>query len=678
MEENKNEIGILILDYIFKNEIPKFDKIIIQNKAYDLKDVDDKPIKIRFNDIESEYGTKIIEFSLVFTNKTETFYFEITPGENYGYIFNAKNGITRDIKFLEKINEIKISNDNLVKTDMKRDNNRLLLINFNNDYEFLINGTNYTRQLQTFCDKLSMQVCAVDLKNRILFNKEIFPEAFIPFQLYDDYKDDAKDFLEKIESFMKSRISFNKEKYKEIFIYKNLINIIFLKLNLPTKILENNYNSLKYFTFTYSCCLYYILHDLDEEEKIKELYNYFVKFKKTLENESNLNNYMKIIILIELSIILKEKNDLTKFKNLNFKYYKTKSSESNSPINNAMKFFNDFIDNLNESSPFYYPLLLIDSGIFTYNNDSVYGCGIINDKILKSHLKQIIPEIIIVINDEETLEDEAITNKNLGSIIFNVASPTLSSLKNIEINKTMQDQDLREKIALIIFLTLFHEILGHKKGGFAVKVERVPKSPKIFYDYKKKSILTLVNRNSDSESEKEIKILRKDNSDSGHFLEYFIGECEYGYFSELIEYMILEGINLNFIFDVNLWNEKIEIMRKYIKLKYIIYQYDKKLLDAEKFKNIYEEIQALEVIIKEKNISIDTPQNIITQSKEGIVKNKKIELSSLIKKKKEYKKYENLSYEEMREKIVDSNTPKELRNILIKIILNSFRKTKYL
>lgn len=117
-------------------------------------------------------------------------------------------------------------------------------------------------------------------------------------------------------------------------------------------------------------------------------------------------------------------------------------------------------------------------------------------------------------------------------------------------------------------------------------------------------------------------------------------------------------------------------MRKYIKLKYIIYRYDKKLLDAKKFKNIYEEIQALEVIIKEKNIFIDTPQNIITQSKEeGIVKNKKIELT---KKKKEYKKYENLSYEEMRAKMVDSNTPKELRNILTKIILNSFRKTKYL
>ena len=66
--------------------------------------------------------------------------------------------------------------------------------------------------------------------------------------------------------------------------------------------------------------------------------------------------------------------------------------------------------------------------------------------------------------------------------------------------------------------------------------------------------------------------------------------------------MLLNNINLNFIFDVDMWNKNINIMRNYIRLKYIVYIYDKNLLNKKKYSDIGMEIYELENIIKEKKL----------------------------------------------------------------------------
>ena len=68
--------------------------------------------------------------------------------------------------------------------------------------------------------------------------------------------------------------------------------------------------------------------------------------------------------------------------------------------------------------------------------------------------------------------------------------------------------------------------------------------------------------------------------------------------------MIIGQVNLNLILENKLWNENIEIMRKYLKLKYIIFKFDKNLFPIKKYDNINEEIIALETIIKEKDIKL--------------------------------------------------------------------------
>ena len=91
-----------------------------------------------------------------------------------------------------------------------------------------------------------------------------------------------------------------------------------------------------------------------------------------------------------------------------------------------------------------------------------------------------------------------------------------------------------------------------------------------------------------------INILRdpEAESDAGSFLEYFLGETKNGAFFiySLIEIMLIYEVNLNFVANVELWNERVETLRKYIELKYIEFINDRDSLDCKSFKDINEEI----------------------------------------------------------------------------------------
>jgi hypothetical protein len=380
--------------------------------------------------------------------------------------------------------------------------------------------------------------------------------------------------------------------------------------------------------------------------------------------------------MIEFSYLLESKKKLDNFEKINFSYYNVKLLEEDSPLYNALQFLEKFIEDLNEKSPFIYPLILIDSGNFIFNNKNVYGFGLITKDNLKSHLKNILPDIIIIIDDEETNHEQAITNKALGSVVLNLSSRLLSFLKNIKLDKKIEVKDNNNNITLILFTEFFHELFGHKKGGYSQRTNELLLSPRVFYDEKKRKLLTLVYRNSQFYSNDEIKILRDETQDSGYFLEYFIGECEYGYYSELIEEMIIGQVNLNLILDNKLWNEDIEIMRKYLKFKYITFKFDRNLFPVKKYDNIYEEIVALERIIKE----IDIKLNIIEQNEEEnkeekLIQRKRTEItSSDYTIQKEIEKYEKLSYDEIREKMNSNETSPELRKILFKILMKRIRR----
>ena len=207
------------------------------------------------------------------------------------------------------------------------------------------------------------------------------------------------------------------------------------------------------------------------------------------------------------------------------------------------------------------------------------------------------------------------------------------------------------------------------KSGYSQRTNEILLSPRVFYDKKKRKLLTLVYRNSQFYSNDEIKILRDETQDSEYFLEYFIGECEYGYYSELIEEMIIGQVNLNLILDNKLLNGKIEVIRRYLKLKYIIFKFDRNSLPIKEYDNIYEEIVDLEKILKEKNIKL----NSIKQNEEENRKRTEINLSDY-RIQKDIERFEKLSYDEIREKMNSDETPPELRKILFKVLMKRIRR----
>ena len=98
--------------------------------------------------------------------------------------------------------------------------------------------------------------------------------------------------------------------------------------------------------------------------------------------------------------------------------------------------------------------------------------------------------------------------------------------------------------------------------------------------------------------------------------------------------MLINEVNLNFIANVELWNEKVETLRKYIELKYTVFINARNILDCKSFKDINEEIDYLEQVIKEKKFenqiqSENAPNliyinNIIKKRKELCLSKKRI------------------------------------------------------
>ena len=134
-----------------------------------------------------------------------------------------------------------------------------------------------------------------------------------------------------------------------------------------------------------------------------------------------------------------------------------------------------------------------------------------------------------------------------------------------------------------MILILFHKIFGQKKTGYDSEI----KSPKRFFDEEGKNLMVLRQRNSYEKGENIIKILRNEqtNYDSGYFLEYFFGKCASGFIIDLFEILLFSDVNMSFLYDKQLFNKYINVLRKYVELKYIVFRENKELLNCINCKN---------------------------------------------------------------------------------------------
>ena len=144
--------------------------------------------------------------------------------------------------------------------------------------------------------------------------------------------------------------------------------------------------------------------------------------------------------------------------------------------------------------------------------------------------------------------------------------------------------------------------------------------------------------------------------------------------------MLSNNINLNFILNVDMWNKKIDIMRKYVKFKYLIFKNNKDLLDKGKYNGIEDEIKELEKIIEENKFSLDKKnlknnEDNSVENEEKINQSKKSEfseLSALLK--KEYEKLKNLPNEELQNILISKNTSADIKKLVYDIIFGRMIK----
>ena len=693
----------LILKAIFFQK-EKIKNIIVDGQEYNYQE--EIEALIQFNEIESEIGIKVVKIEIVIEDEKDESFFEIMKDTTIiGYLL-PEIGQTLDIILNEKCTSQNL-NKFSKKTEKKYINldikdNRLLIININRYYELYIDNKNklepnkesiddrknISQKLLYLARGNSTQISIPSINDNIYFYKEVKPLKFDQFsKFYNKFNDKANDFFTEIkEKLLESK------KFDEINLekYSDLLDGCGLRMNFPPTILAKKYNKIEYFNFISNCCLYRTL-SLLENVKINEISNFvefFIEFKTNLNNNDKLENYLKCIIINDFSKRLNEYKSVKEFKDINYQYHIRKELEPDSPLYTALMALEKFAENLTESSPFFYPLVLIDSEKYTYEpryspTRFVFGYGLISINILKKHLKDIIPEVIITFNDKNIYKNgQGLTDKKSGAVALNLSCKLLSCFKNNDINKKIDNKIKLNNLALRIYIVLFHEVYGHKKGGYSFKnqEDEFLLSPKYFYDKKKAKIMALDYIDSKFINQNSIKILRDPETESefDSFLEYFLGETKNGVFFiySLIEIMLIYEVNLHFVANVELWNERVETLRKYIELKYTVFINDQKILDCKPFKDINEEIEYLEQVIKEKKFenqiqSENAPKliNIDNTTK----KRKELSLS----KKKQIKKLvlsEDLSVKEIFHRYKDKKTTDEGKEIYKDFILNLFQR----
>ena len=342
---------------------------------------------------------------------------------------------------------------------------------------------------------------------------------------------------------------------------------------------------------------------------------------------------------------------------LNLKVVVTPESEKNSIIYKVYNFLDEFIKGLSYESIIFQSLLYLDGGIGFYKNEPVYCYDLSNLEMIKSHLKEILPQIIIFYSAQN--EEKAFTMAEFGGICINetnllknIKSPSSKKYINYNIDTSLKDEE-KDDIAMNIVIYLIHEAFGHKKFAFSENGINSPK--KVVNSHNK--IIELKYKGDLIENDEEneyILELNNEKGDSGHYLELAYGKYENALLIKLLLDMENKGKLIN---RPDLFTDSGEKLREYVTLRIIA---KKKMIDLNFSKEltIENEICLMKDMIKNKDKNIKN-ENDSDENEKSLLerktkrndtdKNEKEENYNLKKKKlnseSDIKKF-NIKYEE--------------------------------
>ena len=637
-------------------------------------------LKYIFNKYEQDLGKKCCSYKLVSKNGVNMLCgtFEIFLGNNIGYCFLDEIGITFEIMFLEKDEKIKDLINSKITSKIKS------ISGMNKEIEHSLNQ-NETKDRASLILINCLPNTQIKRNGELLFDLNKIEKKIVDTSDCNGYNicfyySNFNDFVyQKIEEV--KQISFNDayEKYHEIvdelyniliniinnknsnlikdfyFIYnknkKKLKEIILNKYLYGKKILEEDLNEDYYFEFAFKIIFFLSIESNENTIEINELEDIHKKLlenKKIISADDYLKVYEKIFLLMDIY-----SSDIIYEGDSKIHYFHIKNIDKNSPLYYCYEFLDDFIENLNYNSSFYYPLLSIDGGYYEYNfkkkngteHLSSFGFNMLSLDMIKYHLKNMIPNFIIW-SENLSDDEDAITNPLNGNIILNI-----NKFKNIKIDKNQCDEYLSQHYAFILSKILIHEFFGHKKSSFS---KTGINFDSIISFRNELGELKLIDGNSKDKFINVDEIENGNNKasemkgDSGYFIEYFLGSINGEYTIAIID-TIENKTNLCKLLNSSLWHQEISTFKEYVKLKSIFLDlYPDIIIDNSL--NIYEQIQIMKaklIEITEKNYdkepssnskikleinkSIDEQFNIIWKKRKKLIISKRKDTPSIKK-----------------------------------------------
>ena len=625
----------------------------------------------------------VVDFQLI-TKAPNSIIFNFQIALNFGitkaYCFlDEKSKELYDICYMEKNTKFYHADTKIELKEINslEDESMFRIILINAPIEIIINDSLF--QLKSFIPKVffglgySYQIACFDFLNKayatkIITKKDENQNAIL-----------ASDFLKnknKLELFFKSFKALIDQKEENIYKYKTLIentyiDILDINFTQSKNYLENEFNDDIYYLI-YLYMLFYVMNTVycsknnigKAKINVNTFFYYASKFYEKYKNDEELLPYERIILFCSNILYFVSLDNVKKYNEANIRYMKTKNLKKNSILDYSFKFLNNFIEGLTSKSELYYPLLLLDCGIYHHDEGTIYGFDFQSSDTLKEHLRNLIPNVFFIYEEENLLDGErGFHYKNYNTIFLN-KSLIFKDYKGdyfMDVVNGNNKEEIIKHYSMHVVKTLMHECFCLIKFRYKKEIGLI--SPKRFYN-KSKHIITMKPKRiaSQSQNPDDFGVNISVNSisgESGNFFEYFFGIFR----GELVIDLIYSCASIGKLIDNVQYftSDNIDILRNYIIYKYII---TKKGIPFNQQHNslLENDVKEMKSLIDCKYSNINSNMEVIKEENPKDFDLKNTEKFNQIEFIEDYPPKENKDYAYFVEKLKNSKTKEEARN----------------
>ena len=380
MEDTPKIIITLIKKKMF------YESCEIFNSSYNFNKMKNNKLIINIpNEKFSQSKEKIlVEIKLISKYDSIKFNFNAYYGINKAYCFlsSFKHSIQLYEFYFYKQVKVKYDDGDLTEMDSFENDSRsrIILINAPNNITFneiSFNIGYFQPPKNPELDSLnSFEVAVFDILKYYFASKVIQKKEKISII------ENIKMFRNNLENFYINIKTLYNEKEDNIDKYSSIINeskIIEIEINFSQKksTLENEFKDNQDYYIMYLYLLWFALGAYclkikkEKENKkeneylsIRDIFRYTEKLYIEYQKDEDLLTYQKIMLIYSNILFLLTFPNIKKYEDCKLKYIKRKDIKSKSVFGISFHFLEEFIEKLNSKSYLFYPLLLLDCGLY--------------------------------------------------------------------------------------------------------------------------------------------------------------------------------------------------------------------------------------------------------------------------------------------------------------------------